>query len=57
MPIVASSNHDFKTYLQNAVNSTKVLYPVEIFNTINFLNPHKACKYNNISAASLLLGN
>ena len=55
----ASSNHGFKTYLKNAVNSTTVLDPpqsIEIFNAINSLNSHKACRYNYISASFLCLG-
>ena len=58
----ALSNHGFKTfktYLKNSVNSAIVLDPpqsIEIFNAINSLNPHKACRYSYISASFLCLG-
>ena len=55
-----TSNDNFKTYLTKSVNSTLVfdrLNFLEIYNAINALNPHKACGYDNISAAFLRLGN
>ena len=55
-----SSNDNFKTYLTKSVNSTIVFDPpnsLEIYNAINALNPHKACGYDDISAAFLRLGN
>ena len=55
-----SSNNNFRTYLTKSVNSTRVFdHPnsLEIYNAINALNPHKACGYDDISAAFLRLGN
>ena len=55
-----TGSNDFRTYLKNSVSSSVVLdppQPVEIFNVINFLNPHKACGFDSISAAFLQLGN
>ena len=55
-----SDDSDFKTYLKHSISSTIVLdppQPVEIFNVINSLNPHKASGYDNISAYFLRLGN
>ena len=55
-----SDDNDFKTYLKHSISSTIVLdlpQPVEIFNVINSLNPHKASGYDNISAYFLRFGN
>ena len=55
-----TSNDNFRTYLTKSVNSTIVFDPpnsLEIYNAINALNPHKACGYDDISAAFLRLGN
>ena len=55
-----TSNDNFRTYLTKSVNSTIAFDPpnsLEIYNAINALNPHKACGYDDISAAFLRLGN
>ena len=56
-----TSNDNFRTYLTKSVNSTIVFDPpphsLEIYNAINALNSHKACGYDDISAAFLRLGN
>ena len=55
-----TGSNDFKIYIKNSVSSSIVLHPpqpVEIFNVINSLNPHKACGFDSISAAFLQLGN
>ena len=55
-----TSNDNFRTYLTKSVKSTIVFDPansLEIYNAINALNPHKACGYDDISAAFLRLGN
>ena len=54
-----TSNDNFRTYLTKSVNSTIVFdrpNSLEICNAINALNPHKACGYDDISAAFLRLG-
>ena len=55
-----SDDSDFKSYLRHSISSTIVLdppQPVEIFNVINSLNPHRASGYDNISAYFLRLVN
>ena len=55
-----TSNDNFRTYLTKSVNSSIVFDPpnsLEIYDAINALNPHKACGYDDISAAFLRLGN
>ena len=54
-----TGSNDFKTFLKNSVSSIVLdpPQPVEIFNVINSLNPHKAGGFDNISAAFLQLGN
>ena len=55
-----SGDFDFKQFLHNAIPSTIVLeapQPLEIYNAINSLNPHKACGYDNISSLFLRTGN
>ena len=58
--LTAKHNDNFRTYLTKSVNSTIGFDPpnsLEIYNAINALNPHKACGYDDISAAFLRLGN
>ena len=55
-----SSEVNFKMFLKQTVSQTIVLdppQPIEIFNVINSLNPHKATGYDNISSYFLRIGN
>ena len=55
-----SSEVNFKMFLKKIVSQTIVLdppQPVEIFNAINSLNPHKATGYHNISSYFLRIEN
>ena len=55
-----SSEVNFKMFLKKTVSQTIVLdplQPIEIFNVISSLNPHKATGYDNISSYFLRIGN
>ena len=51
---------DFRSFLKNSVSDLMVLdppQPNEIYNSINTLNIHKACGYDDIFSYFLRLGN
>ena len=55
-----SSEANFKMLLKKTVSQTIFLdqpQPIEIFNVINSLNPHKTSGYDNISSYFLRIGN